>query len=177
MSALRVSWILAAFVLLGHEYCLAAEPAPADAAQFLKQSGLEAVHATYAKYFTLLSENKAEAASQLLVDSFPQQLNNATLEQLQKITDLLRAVFARGIEDVELVGAMTMSSKCVALYYVVNGKHGPTVVVLVPNRWEGNWHTHSWFVTVEMAQVMQHLKGITRFSKALVVLKVKGKTA
>lgn len=177
MTALRAFWILAVFLLLGHQCSLAAEPAPADAAQFLKQSGLEAVHATYAKYFTLLSENKTEAASQVLIDSFPPQLNNATLEQLQKITDSLRAVFARGVEDVELVGAMTISSKCVALYYLVNGKSGPTAVVLVPNRWEGNWHTHSWFVTVEMAQVMQHLKGITRFSKSLVVLKVRGKTA
>lgn len=177
MTASRVSWILAAFVLLGRECCLAAEPAPADAAQSLKQSGLEAMHATYAKYFTLLSENKAEAASQVLIDSFPPQMNNSTLEQLRKINDMLYSAFARGTADVELVGALTISSKCVALYYMVNASNGPAIVVLVPYQVDGKWRTHSWFVSVEMAQIMQHLKGITRFSKALVVLKVKGKTA
>lgn len=177
MTAFRLSWILAAFVLLGQESCLAAEPATADAAEFLKRSGLESMHATYAKFFTLLSENKAEAASQVLIDSFPPQLNNATLEQLRKITEGLRPVFARGVEDVELVGAMTISSKCIALHYIVNGKHGPTAVVLTSYRREGDWRTHTWSVTVDMAQIMQHLKGITRFSKSLVVLKVKGKTA
>lgn len=178
MNTARIGWLLATLVFFGGRFAPGAEPASTDAAQFLKQSGLEAVHATYAKYFTLLSENKSEDALQVLVQSLPPNMNAATLDQLHKINDMLQSMFVRETKNVELVGILAISEDCVGLYYIANGKGGPALVVLVPYRWEGRWRTHTWSVSSEMTQVIQHVKGITRFSKSLVVpLKPRGKTA
>ncbi len=177
MHRARISWVLAVFVLLGCECSLAAESAPSTAAEFLKRSGLESIHADYVAYFRLLSEGKAEDAFQRFTATFPPRLSSPNLDHLRRFTDALRSVFAKGVEDVELVGVLTFSNKSSAMYYVLNSSTGPIVVVLVPFQWQGKWRTHSWFIHGEMDQIMRHLQGIVRFPKSIVVpLKPQGKT-
>lgn len=170
--------LLGALALFCPAFSLAAEAAPGDASQFLKQSGLETIHATYAKSFALLSEYKTETASQLLIDTLPAGVNEATREQVCQFTAQLSAVFARGVEDVELVGALKISSKCAALYYVLNGQRGPVLVIVMPFHVAGSWRTHSWFIRTDATEIMELTRGITRFSENVVVpTKRRDKTA
>ena len=157
-------FVFAALVLLAGGPSFAAEPKEPDGQQFLKQSGLEAIHGTYTKYFTLLADNKSEAAVELLIQSFPKNVDEETRRHMRELSAAISSVFARGVEDVELVGAQSVSSKCVALYYVLNGATGPTLVMLTPYRREGTWYTHSWSTSIDVHKIIDSLKGITRFS-------------
>ena len=102
-----------------------AETNASDADKYLQQYGLEEIHASYAKFFTLLSEGKTVEANQILAESLPANVNPAVRDQVLRATAGLSAIFERGVEDAELIGLQKISNKSIALYYVLNSNSGP----------------------------------------------------
>jgi hypothetical protein len=155
-----------------------ADAASNDAAQYLQEHGLVAAHATYVKFFTLLSEHKAVEANQVLADSLPVGVNPAVRDQVLRATAALSSVFDRGVESAELVGALKVSGNSIALYYVMNTSGGPVLVTLMPFRQRDLWRTHTWIMETNATKIIESLKGVTRFSESLVTpFSTRGKTA
>ena len=177
MTMPKFAAVLAATVLWAGEAQAADPPAP-DAAQYLQQYGLEEIHASYAKFFTLLSEGKAVDANQLLAETMPKGVNPAVRDQVLRATAGLSTVFDRGVEDAELIGLQKISSKSIALYYVLNGNSGPVLVILMPFRQRDSWRTHTWMMEMNAPKIIEILKGIGRFpTPAVIPFKPRGVTA
>ena len=152
-------------------------PAP-EAAQYLQQYGLEEIHASYVKFFTLLSEGKAVEANQLLAETLPKGVNPTVRDQVLRATAGLSAVFERGVEDAELIGLQRISNKSIALYYVLNSNSGPVLVILMPFRHRDKWRTHTWMLKSNAPDIIEALKGVGRFqTPAVIPFKARGMTA
>lgn len=155
-----------------------AETDAGDAAKYLRQYGLEEVHANYAKFFTLLSEGKTVEANQILAESLPTGVNPAVRDQVLRATAGLSAVFDRGVEDAELIGLQKISNKSIALYYVLNSNSGPILVILMPFRHRDQWRTHTWMLETNAPKIIDGLKGVGRFqTPAVITFKSRGMTA
>lgn len=146
-----------------------AEASATDAAKYLQQYGLEEVHANYAKFFTLLSEAKTVEANQVLAESLPVNVNPAVRDQVLRATAGLSAIFQRGVEDAELIGLQKISSKSIALYYVLNSNSGPILVILMPFRHRDKWRTHTWMMETNAPKIIDILKGVGRFQAPAVI--------
>jgi len=155
-----------------------AEPAAPDVAKYLQQYGLEEIHANYTKFFTLLSDGKAVEANQLLADLLPKGVNPAVRDQVLRATAGLSAIFDRGVEDAELIGLNKISTKSIALYYVLNSNSGPVLVILMPFRQRDGWRTHTWMMETNAPKIIEALKGVGRFPTPDVIkFKPRGVTA
>ncbi len=167
-----------AVTVLWVNHSLGAEPAVPDAAQYLQQYGLEEMHASYSRFFTLLSEGKAVEANQLLAELLPTGVNPAVRDQVLRATAGLSAIFERGVEDAELIGLNKISTKSIALYYVLNSNSGPVLVILMPFRHRGAWRTHTWMMETNAPKIIEALKGVGRFpTPAVIPFKSRGMTA
>jgi hypothetical protein len=162
---MRVPTVLTVLMLIvvAARPSLGAETNAPDPAKYLQQYGLEEIHATYAKFFTLLSESKTVEANQLLADSLPVNVNPAVRDQVLRATAGLSAVFERGVEDAELTGLQKISAKSIALYYVLNSNSGPVLVILMPFRQRDTWRTHTWMMEPNAPKIIEALKGVGRF--------------
>ena len=161
--------VLTLIVLVTHYLPGAESPAP-DSARYLEQYGLEEIHATYAKFFTLLSEGKAVEANRILGDSMPVNVNPAVRDQVLRATAGLTALFDRGVEDAELIGLQKISAKSIALYYVLNTNSGPVLVILMPFRQRDQWRTHTWMMEANAPKIIEALKGVGRFQTPDVIV-------
>lgn len=140
-----------------------AENGVPEATRYLEQYGLEEIHATYARFFTLLSQGKVTDANQLLADSLPVNVNPTVRDQVLRATAGLSAIFDRGVEDAELIGLQRISGKAVALYYVLNTNSGPVLVTLMPFRQHDRWRTHTWMLELNAPKIIEALRGVGRF--------------
>ena len=155
-----------------------AETNGSDADKYLQQYGLEEIHASYAKFFTLLSEGKAVEANQALAESLPANVNPQVRDQVLRATAGLSAIFDRGVEDAELIGLQKISNKSIALYYVLNSNSGPILVILMPFRQREKWRTHTWMMETNAPKIIEALKGVGRFPTPDVIkFKPRGVTA
>jgi hypothetical protein len=161
--AMRLRIITTILIVLAARGSLGAETSMPDAAQYLRLYGLEEIHASYAKFFTLLSEGKAVEANQILADSLPTNVNPAVRDQVLRATAGLSAIFDRGVEDAELIGLQKISTKSIALYYVLNSNSGPILVTLMPFRQRDKWRTHTWMMETNAPKIIEALKGVGRF--------------
>ena len=177
MSTPKFAAVLAATVLwVGHARG-AESPAP-EAAQYLQQHGLEEIHASYTKFFTLLSEGKAVDANQLLAETMPKGVNPSVRDQVLRATAGLSAIFERGVEDAELIGLQRISNRSIALYYVLNSSSGPVLVILMPFRQRDNWRTHTLMMESVAPKIIEALKGVGRFPvPAVIAFRSRGVTA
>jgi len=177
MKARKFVAVLAAIVLWGGN-AWGAEPLTPDAAQYLQQYGLEEIHASYAKFFTLLSEGKAVDANQLLGETLPKGINPTVRDQVLRATAGLSTIFERGVEDAELIGLNRISNKSIALYYVLNSSSGPVLVILMPFRQRDSWRTHTLMMESLAPKIIDALKGIGRFpTPAVIAFRSRGVTA
>ena len=158
-----------ALIIVWANSSLGAEPAANEAEKYLQHYGLEEVHASYAKFFTLLSAGKTVEANQLLADSLPTGVNPAVRDQVLRATAGLSAVFDRGVEDAELIGLQKISNKSIALYYVLNSRGGPVLVILMPFRHRDKWRTHTLMMETNAPKIIEALKGIGRFATPAVI--------
>jgi hypothetical protein len=155
-----------------------AETDASDAAKYLQQYGLEEIHASYARFFTLLSEGKTVEANQLLAETLPVSVNPAVRDQVLRATAGLSTVFDRGVEDAELIGLQKISNKSIALYYVLNSNSGPVLVILMPFRQRDKWRTHTWMMELNAPKIIEILKGVGRFqAPAVIPFKARDMTA
>ncbi len=155
-----------------------AETAAPKAAQYLEQYGLTEIHASYARFFQLLSDGKAVDANRLLAETLPTSVNTVVRDQVLRATAGLSAVFERGVEDAELIGLNRISNKAIALYYVLNSNAGPVLVVLMPFRQRATWRTHTLMMESNVPKIIEALKGVGRFPAPDVILfKSRGVTA
>jgi hypothetical protein len=134
-----------------------------DAAQYLQLYGLEEIHGVYVEFFTLLSAGKAVEANKILAESLPANVNPAVRDQVLRATAGLSAIFERGVEDAELIGLQKISTKSIALYYVLNSNGGPILVILMPFRQRDQWRTHTWMMETNAPKIIDALKGVGRF--------------
>ncbi|HPM83389.1 MAG TPA: hypothetical protein PLF81_21950 [Candidatus Anammoximicrobium sp.] len=177
MSTLKLATVAALTVLLANPLS-AAEPATPEADQYLQQYGLAEIHAKYAKFFTLLSDGKAVDANQLLAETLPEGVNPVVRDQVLRATAGLSTIFERGVEDAELIGLQKISNKSIALYYVLNSRSGPVLVILMPFRQRDSWRTHTWMMETNAPKIIEALKGIGRFPvPAVISFKPRGITA
>lgn len=147
----------------------AAETGDTDAERYLQQYGLEEIHASYTRFFSLLSEGKTVEANQALAQSLPPNVNPQVRDQVLKATAGLSAIFDRGVEDAELVGLQKVSNKSIALYYVLNSNGGPILVILMPFRQRDQWRTHTWMMKSNAPDIIEALKGVGRFQNPAVI--------
>lgn len=169
--------VLAVIILWGGN-AWGAEPPTPEAAQYLQQYGLEEIHASYAKFFTLLSEGKAVDANQLLGETLPKGINPTVRDQVLRATANLSTIFERGVEDAELIGLNKISSKSIALYYVLNSSGGPVLVILMPFRQRDSWRTHTLMMESVAPKIIEALKGVGRFPvPAVIAFRSRGVTA
>ncbi len=169
MNAARIPGILTLILVCWANHAPAAETNTSDSARYLQQYGLEEVHASYVKFFTLLSEGKAVEANQVLAESLPVNVNPAVRDQVLRATAGLTAIFERGVEDAELIGLQKISNKSIALYYVLNSSSGPILVILMPFRHRGKWRTHTWMMETNAPKIIEVLKGVGRFQTPVVI--------
>ncbi len=178
MNVARIPAILMLIFACSASRAPAAETDASNAARYLQQYGLEEVHASYVKFFTLLSEGKAVEANQVLAESLPVNVNPAVRDQVLRATAGLTAVFERGVEDAELIGLQKISNKSIALYYVLNSSSGPILVILMPFRHRDKWRTHTWMMEANAPKIIEVLKGVGRFqTPAVIPFKPRGMTA
>jgi hypothetical protein len=147
----------------------AAETSSSDSAKYLQQYGLAEIHASYAKFLTLLSEGKAVEANQALAETLPANVNPQVRDQVLRATAGLSAIFDRGVEDAELIGLQKISNKSIALYYVLNSNSGPILVILMPFRQREKWRTHTWMMETNAPKIIEVLKGVGRFQTPAVI--------
>jgi hypothetical protein len=165
-------------IFCGANHSPGAETNASDADKYLQQYGLEQIHASYAKFFTLLSEGKTVEANQILAESLPANVNPAVRDQVLRATAGLSAIFERGVEDAELIGLQKISNKSIALYYVLNSNSGPVLVILMPFRQRDQWRTHTWMMELNAPKIIEVLKGVGRFqAPAVIPFRARGMTA
>ena len=165
-------------IFCGANHSPGAETNASDADKYLQQYGLDEIHASYAKFFTLLSEGKTVEANQILAESLPANVNPAVRDQVLRATAGLSAIFERGVEDAELIGLQKISNKSIALYYVLNSNSGPVLVILMPFRQRDQWRTHTWMMELNAPKIIEVLKGVGRFQAPIVIpFKSRGMTA
>lgn len=156
---------------------LAAEGGMTDCEQFLADSGLAEMHASYAKFFTLLSEGKAVEANELLAKTMPSNAPRETQDRVLRATAALATLFDKGVEDAELITAQKISAKSVVLYYVLNTSGGPILAILMPFQRAAHWQTHTWMMEANVPKIIETLKGIERFhTPAVISFKPRGMT-
>jgi hypothetical protein len=174
MIQLRAMAFLAVLVVLGTA-AWADEAQPGDAAKFLKEKGLEDYHAMCVKFVTALVERRLEAAHEIVIRSNWEPYRHVDPAVYERVCDFLARI---GVEELELVGYSEISSSSLSLHYVLNTDWGPVLIIMVAYRYQNVWHTNSFHYDSDSLKLMDRLKGITRFSKSIVVpLKRQGKTA
>jgi hypothetical protein len=174
MIQLRAMAFLAVLVVLGTA-AWAEETPPGDAAQFLKEKGLEDYHAMCVKFVTAIMERRPEAANEIIVSSNMPTYRKTTPGAYEPLSATLARV---RVEELELVGYSKISSIALSLHYIVNTDWGPMLFTLVTYRYENAWHTNTVLWESDAGRLIDRLKGAIRFSKSIVVpLKRQGKTA
>ncbi len=177
MNVLKLTAILT-LALTCANTAAAAEAEATDAERYLQQYELKDIHASYVRFFSLLSEGKAVEANQALAESLPANVNPQVRDQVLRATAGLSAIFDRGVEDAELIGLQKVSNKSIALYYVMNSNGGPILVILMPFRHRDQWRTHTWMMKSLAPDIIEALKGVGRFQNPIVIpFKARGMTA
>jgi hypothetical protein len=163
--------LLTVLVVLGTT-AWADETPPGDAAQFLKEKGLEGIHATSVDFLSAMIAGKPGTAMEILDKSFlPSLKAGFRKNSLETLTRVSSGMAEPGpvITDVELVGYRKISGKTLTLYYVLNGSHGPVLTAMVIHRYQNAWYVLGWVVEGNLQKLMEQMNGVVPFSKSIVV--------
>jgi len=171
MTHLRTTTFLAVLVVLGTA-ARGEEAQPGDAAKFLKENGLEAIHATCTDFLSAMIAGKPGTALEILDKSFlPSLKAGFRKNSLETLTRISRSMAEPGLvtTDAELVGYRKISSKTLTLYYVLNSSQGPVLTAMVIHRYQDAWYVHGWVVEGNLQKLMEQMNGMVPFAKSLVV--------
>jgi hypothetical protein len=141
----------------------AADNGPLDAQQFLKDNGLAEYHAMCVEFVSDLASGKPETAAEVLIKSMPARASEENRDAFRKLIIRASPLFSQGAQDMEFIGFCRVSSRLIAMYYVVHVNSGPVLLRIVAYRNEGGWHTQFWTVETGGDKILGIVREVTHF--------------
>jgi hypothetical protein len=147
----------------------AADNGPLDVQQFLKDNGLAEFHATCVEFVSDLASGKPETAAEVLIKSMPAGTSEENRDAFRKLIIRASPLFSQGAQDMEFIGFCRVSSRLMAMYYVVHGNISPVLFRIVAYRNEGVWHTQFWTIESGGDKMLGIVREVTQFPRGLII--------
>jgi len=139
---------------------------PTRARAFLEANGLEAYNGRCIDYLVCVIRNEPEKAAEIHIGSVNPGADENTKQGIRRMTTQAAALLTRAaVSEIELVAAHRVSSKAVALCYVLNTDHGPILFAFGAYRHKDRWYSYSWDLRTEFREIREHLRGTIRFDE------------